>query len=247
MNIVVCVKGVSSNLVNDELNENLVLNPYDVFALKNILDYKKENPCHVTCLCMGPKESERVLTRCVAMGADEAILLCDLEFKGSDTYATTFVLCSALKKMEYDFIVCGDQAVDGETGQVPVGIASRLSLPCIKNVKAFIKEEGQNTIHYWEQNVLMKLKELGKAVLIYNDFCLQPSVSLLMIKRAQKANIQNWNAEYLNISYGNYGQVGSKTRVIQSKLLKSSKDTSCIEGTVKDKAEFLISQLEKVD
>src|SRR5690554_6269703 len=99
INVVVCVKVVSANLIGrkEKVDGIYGLNPYDMYALNKVIELKKKVPCKITCLCMGKEDVKDVLVHCKAMGVDEAILLSDRLFSGSDTYATTYTLALAIK------------------------------------------------------------------------------------------------------------------------------------------------------
>ena len=95
MNIIVLIKPVSEKYVNNNSanEENLVINPYDLYALSNIVELKNKNKdIHITCISMGSLKAKDVLIRCRAIGADDVILLSDEAFAGSDTYATIYIL-----------------------------------------------------------------------------------------------------------------------------------------------------------
>lgn len=112
MKIIVCVKAVSGQLTEPNLSDtaSLTLNPYDSFIL-NKLSQKVTSHDSVTCLCMGPPRARTVLERSLAMGAHYAVLLSDSRFSGSDTFATSAVLSAAIKRLTYDIVICGHEAV----------------------------------------------------------------------------------------------------------------------------------------
>lgn len=142
MNIVVCLKQVPDAAevrINPRTNTLMregvpaIINPYDVHALEEALRLRDQYGGRVTALSMGPPQAKEVLKKAVAYGADEAILLSDRKFGGSDTLATSYILAQAIKairqKERVDLIICGKQAIDGDTAQVGPGIAARLQLP----------------------------------------------------------------------------------------------------------------------
>ena len=216
INIVVCIKAVPSRIVNvdDKNMDPYILNPYDQYALRQVLELKKKIDCKVTCLCMGRNDLDKMLYRCKAMGADDIILVSDRAFAGADTYATSYTLAEALKQLPYDLIVCGAEAVDGETGQVPAGIAKRLDILCVTGVEK-IEELNENLTlecNENEQKVVMQVKL--PALIAFKD-CSTKSlpINLLALKKAQKKAITVWNAESLALKEENIGQLGSKTLV----------------------------------
>lgn len=140
MNIIVTVKQVpkaqevkinpkTGTLVREGVPS--VINPEDKNAIEEALRIKGTHEgVQVTALSMGPPQAENALRETLAMGADRAILLCDRDFAGADTLATSYVLALAIRKIKkYDLILCGRQATDGDTGQVGPQLAEALDLP----------------------------------------------------------------------------------------------------------------------
>lgn len=144
MNIIVCVKQVpdTTDVKIDPVTNTLVrqgvpsiLNPWDGYALEIALKLKEKHGGKITVLSMGPQQAEDTLRECLAVGADEAILLSDRAFGGADTLATSNALAAALKKIgEYDLLMFGKQAIDGDTAQVGPEIAEILDIPQITYV-----------------------------------------------------------------------------------------------------------------
>ncbi len=141
MNILVCIKQVPDTekvkfhpekrtLIRDSV-EN-IMNPYDRDALETALCLKDKEGAKVTVLTMGLPQAADVLKEAIAMGADDAFLLTDRALAGSDTLATSIALAAAIKHIgEFDLILCGKQAVDGDTAQVGPEIAEHLGIPQI--------------------------------------------------------------------------------------------------------------------
>lgn len=115
-----------------------ILNPYCEYALDLAVDIKKRcGGVKITAFTMGPSSSEAVLRRAMALGADEGVMLCDRAFAGSDCWATAYTLSSGILKVFEglpDMIICGKQAVDGDTAQVPGEIATILDIPVLPYV-----------------------------------------------------------------------------------------------------------------
>ena len=136
MNIVVCIKQVpdTTEIKIDPVKNTLIrtgvpsiMNPFDKNALETGLSLKDRYGGKVTVISMGPPQAKAVLREALAMGADEAYLVTDRAFGGSDTYATSYILSQAIKKLgAYDVILGGKQAIDGDTGQTAPSIAEHL-------------------------------------------------------------------------------------------------------------------------
>jgi len=141
MHIAVCVKQVPDTTevkINPETNSLIrtgvpsIINPYDHFALQTAMELKKTHGFRVTVISMGPPQAKAVLQLALALGCDRAMLLSDRAFAGSDTWATSYALARAVKKIgKFDLILCGQQAIDGDTAQVGPGVAQSLHIPQI--------------------------------------------------------------------------------------------------------------------
>lgn len=141
MHIVVCIKQVPDSaqirvhpVTNTIMRQGVptIINPYDLFSLEEALRMKDKFGAKVTVVTMGPKMAETSLRKALAYGADDAVLLTDRAFAGSDTLATSYALASVIKKIHderpVDIVFCGKQTIDGDTAQVGPGIAKRLGM-----------------------------------------------------------------------------------------------------------------------
>ncbi len=139
MEIVVCIKQVpdTTEVKIDPVKNTLIrdgvpsiVNPFDEYAVEAAVRIKEEYGGKVTVLTMGPPQAVSALRKCLAMGADEAVLVCDRAVAGADTLATSYTLAKAIEKIgKPDIIFCGKMAIDGDTAQVGPGIAEHLGLP----------------------------------------------------------------------------------------------------------------------
>ncbi|MGE5627243.1 MAG: electron transfer flavoprotein subunit beta/FixA family protein [Solirubrobacterales bacterium] len=138
MNIVVCVKQVpdTTEIKIDPVKNTLIrtgvpsiMNPFDRNALEQALKLKEQSGGTVTAISMGPDQAKAVLREALAMGADNAYLVTDRAFGGSDTYATSYILSQVISKLgPFDVVLGGKQAIDGDTGQTASSIAEHLDL-----------------------------------------------------------------------------------------------------------------------
>ena len=138
MKIVVCIKQVPDTTevkldpkTNTLIREGVpsIINPDDKAGLEAALRLKEQAGGTVAALCMGPAQADAALREALSMGADEAYLLSAREFAGSDTYATATIWAAALKKIGFDLVITGRQAIDGDTAQVGPQIAEQLQIP----------------------------------------------------------------------------------------------------------------------
>ena len=153
MKIIVCVKQVPDTsgkvAVNPDGTLNrasmaAIINPDDMNAIEAALKLKDETGCEVVVVTMGPPPAEGMLREILARGADKAVLVSGREFGGSDTYATSQILAAAINRIgveKGDIVMCGRQAIDGDTAQVGPQIAEKLGLPQI-SYAAEIKKDG---------------------------------------------------------------------------------------------------------
>lgn len=144
MNIVVCIKQVpdTTEIKIDPVKNTLIragvpsiMNPFDKHALEAALRLKDKQGATVTAISMGPDQAKAVLREALAMGADKAYLITDRAFGGSDTFATSYILASAVRHLGlFDMIIGGKQAIDGDTGQTASSLAEHLDIPLITHV-----------------------------------------------------------------------------------------------------------------
>lgn len=157
MRVVVCVARVvdtsqplvvSGGQIAEEEGLSHILNPADEYALEEGLRLKERFPdSSVTATSMGPPENETALRRCLALGADEAMLLWDEAFRGSDTLATARILAAAIRQMGAEVVLCGKRASDGDTGQVGAQLAELLDMPAVTGVVQLEVKDGQALVH----------------------------------------------------------------------------------------------------
>ena len=156
-NIIVCAKQVpdtneikinpeTGTLIRDGVPS--ILNPDDANALEEALKIKDKDPdnVHVTVVSMGPPQAQDMLFECLAMGADEGVLLSDRAVGGSDTWATSNAITATIKKLKYDIIFAGRQAIDGDTAQVGPQIAEKLDLPQVTYVQNFELSKDKKSV-----------------------------------------------------------------------------------------------------
>ena len=154
MKIVVCIKQVPDTKGGVKFNPDgtldrgamlAIMNPDDKAGLEAALKLKDELGAEVTVLTMGLPKAADALREALAMGADNAILVTDRVLGGADTWATSTTIAGALRNIDYDLIITGRQAIDGDTAQVGPQIAEHLGLPVISYAQD-IKVEGDSVI-----------------------------------------------------------------------------------------------------
>ncbi|WXR60846.1 electron transfer flavoprotein subunit beta/FixA family protein [Peptostreptococcaceae bacterium AGR-M142] len=229
MKIVVCIKQVpdttevrldpkTGTLIRDGVPS--IINPDDKAGLEAALKLKDDHGAHVTVLTMGPPQADNALREALAMGADEAILLTDRKFAGADTWATSSTLAGALKNMEYDLIVAGRQAIDGDTAQVGPQIAEHLRLPHVSYV-ADLKVDGDAFImkRMYEEGYHMIKAKKPLLITTLSEMNEPRYMSIQGVFDAYKEKeVKVWTLEDIkdNVEMSNMGLKGSPTKVKKS-------------------------------
>lgn len=195
-----------------------VVNPLDLYALEAALRLKEREGGMVTAISMGPPQAIRALKEAVAMGCDEAVLVSDRKFGGSDTWATSYTLAQAIKKIGgFDLIITGERATDGDTAQVGPGIASWLDLPIASYVA---KVEGVEA----SRIVVERLVEEGYQILSLPLPCLLTVVKEIAAPRlptlggkirARQLDIPVFSTENMELDAAALGLKGSPTKVVK--------------------------------
>jgi len=230
MNMLVCVKQVPGT----NTKENRIVNPFDLYALETALRIKEAVPvAGVTALSMGPGPTESALRQCLAIGADAAYLACDSAFAGADTLATSYVLSKAVRYIEaemgrFDLILCGLQAIDGDTAQTGPMLAERLGYPQITCVKELRPGEGRVRAVRETQRGLEIWEAALPAVITVTKPDFEPRRPTLSgTLAARRAEIPVLTAREINADPAYCGQEGSPT-VVRSTYPVQPKDGGVI-------------------
>lgn len=226
LKIVACIKQVPATTnVRIDPNTNALIregvesqvNPFDENAVETALRIKEahEGECTVVALSMGPPQAEAILRDALSMGCDEAILLSDPKFRGSDTLATSYTLAKAIRKIgDADLILCGKQAIDGDTAQVGPGIAEHLGIPQI-TFAIELRVEGRRLVgrRMLENSfevVECRLPALATVVKQINE---PRHPSMKNVLKARKKQIPVWTAADIEADEERIGFTGSPTVV----------------------------------
>lgn len=195
-----------------------ILNPFCQVALEECLRVRKMVGGQVTVISLGPPDTRSSLLKCLALGADRAVLLTDTAFAGSDTYATSYALSLAAKKVGFDLVFCGQQALDGDTGQVGPELAHHLGIPQATYVESVEKVEGGRLTVRCQTDEGYQILQLSIPALL----ALTPSSSfqpksppLSGIMKARRKPFVRWGAADLEGQEGRWGLEASPTRVIR--------------------------------
>lgn len=226
MKIALCIKQVpdtsdirwtENNTIQREGVESII-NPYDVYATELALKIKSVvEDVEISVFTMGPKQAEKMLRDVLALGCDRAFLVSDRKFAGSDTYATGLTLSRAIRTAlpDFDLIICGQFAIDGDTAQTGPNISNFLEIPQVTYIKDFINIESNSAIFTREledgiETVKVELPALVCS--LQGDF--EPSRALISgVKSAYKKEIKTLTLDDISLSPEKSGLKGSPTYV----------------------------------
>jgi electron transfer flavoprotein beta subunit len=254
-NIIVCVKQVPDTAdvkINPETNTLVregvksIINPFDTYAIEEAVRLKEKFSCKTIVVSMGPPQAEAALREAISLGIDEAVLVSDRAFAGSDTLATSYTLARAIQKLSpFSIILCGKQASDGDTAQVGPGISTHLDIPQVTYVKKIedikndtarverMTEEGFEIIEVPLPCVLTVVKEIN-----------EPRIaSLKGIMRSKSAKIQLLNAQNMDCEADRLGLKGSPTQVMKIFTPERRKGGEIFQGDAEDAATKLVDLL----
>ena len=255
MNIVVCVKQVpDTNEVRiDPVKGTLIregvpsiMNPDDKAALEFALQVKDEHGGKVSVISMGPPQAEDVLREALAMGADEAFLVTDRAFGGADTWATSKTIAGAVNKLDYDLIVCGRQAIDGDTAQVGPEMAEHLHVPNISYAQS-LKVDGNEVEvkRLYDEGYHVVRAKMPVLVTALSEAVKPRYMTPKGIHDAYKKEIKQWTRADVPVDDSNIGLKGSPTKVAQS-FPKSVKAPGMkIEESVEKSVQFIMDKLKE--
>jgi electron transfer flavoprotein beta subunit len=255
MNIAVCVKQVpdTSEVKIDPETGTMkregvpsILNPFDAYAVEEAVSLKEKNGGKVTAVTMGPPQAAEVLRHVVAMGVDDVMLLSDRAFAGADTWATSYTLGLGLKRVEgLDLVICGKQAIDGDTAQVGPGVAENLGIPFVAYVRKVIEvadgrmkverliEDGYEIVEVSLPAVITVVKEINT-----------PRMPSLKGKMKAKGLVINpLSAEELGAVPDNIGLAGSPTKVMKVFTPPPKGKRELIDGAPNEQVDRLIERL----
>ena len=256
MKIALCIKQVpdttdirwtENNTIQREGVESII-NPFDVYAAELALKLKSQiKNTEITVFTMGPKQAEDMLKKVLALGCDEAVLISDKKFAGADTYATGLTISRAIRTAcpDFDLIICGQFAVDGDTAQTGPNIANFLDIPQVTYVKDFVEysdhglvltremEDGVETVKVQLPALICALKQ---------DF--EPKRPLINgIISASKKEIKVLSMEDIGLTPDKTGLKGSPTCVSRAFRNLSSHNAEKFKLNVDDSVKLLSEKL----
>jgi electron transfer flavoprotein beta subunit len=258
MHIVVCIKQVPDThevKINPETNTLMregvesIINPFDMYAIEEAIRLREKLGGTVTAVTMGPPQAESALREAISMGVDTGILVSDIGFAGSDTWATSYTLAQAIRKLDNPGIILfGKQAADGDTAQVGPGVAAQLDLPQITYVRK-IEEISESSI------TAERLLETGYEVIESSMPCIlsvvkeinEPRLPSLKGKMAaRKAEITKWTAADIDADPECIGLQGSPTKVVKIFTPPARSGGEMLQGEPREVAQELVAKIKDI-
>ncbi len=258
MNTIVCIKQVpSTNEVKlDPVTHTIirdsrasVINPFDLHALEEAIRIKEVLGGKVTALSMGIPATEKLLRDAVSRGADNALLLSDRKFAGADTLATSYALSLGVKEIgEYDLIICGKMAVDGDTAQIGPELAQTLNITHVTDVMKIdeIDEKSITCTKVTDNGEAVVKVKLPALITVLKDMNMIRMPSITGIRNGINAEFKMMNAEDAKADISRCGLDGSPTQVVKTFTPPSKREAMTIVGDVKEQAQKLCGIIKEV-
>jgi electron transfer flavoprotein beta subunit len=265
MHIIVCIKQVpdttqvrisrEGTLVREGIPS--VVNPHDLHAAEAAVSLKKTYGARVTALTMGPPQAREALREIISLGADDAVLISDRAYAGSDTLASSYILAGAIshisRRERVDLVICGKQSIDGDTAQVGPGIAHRLGLTQLTYVKKVREVDPHREVIIVERRLEQGVQVVeGRlpALLTVEKECNEVRYAPLPnLIRAAKYEPEILNQEVLGLDKARIGLKGSPTKVRKIFAPPPAEGGEILAGPHVDPrsaAKALVDKLEKI-
>ncbi|MCX8082350.1 MAG: electron transfer flavoprotein subunit beta/FixA family protein [bacterium] len=258
MNIVVCIKQVpdtfevkidpeTKRIVREGVES--IINPYDNYAIEEAVRIKERFGGTVTAISMGPPQADKALRDAIAVGVDEAVLLSDIKFAGSDTLATSYILSCGIRKIgKFDIIVCGRETLDGSTGQVGPEIAYHLNIPYITYVSKIknVSDGMMECVRLMEDHYEELKVNLPVLITVVKEINEPRIPSLKGMLKAKKVQINVWKSADIEGDASSYGQDGSPTRVVDVWTEHMKKEGRKVEGDTEKVVDEIFNELKRL-
>lgn len=226
MKIALCIKQVPDtsdikwtehNTIKREGVESII-NPYDVYAIESALQIKRVcTDVEVTVITMGPAQAEDMLRKAIALGIDKGALVTDRKFAGADTYATGKTLAQSIKTIvpDFDIVICGQFAIDGDTAQTGPSIANHLNIPQITFVKEVVECNDKYIIvkRQADDGIETLKAPLPVLLCVLQGYQEPTRAKINGYIKAQKAEIKTYTLEDIGLTAEDVGLKGSPTYV----------------------------------
>ena len=258
MKIIVCIKQVpSTNEVRlDPVTKTIlrdgrqaVINPFDLYAIEEAVRLRERHGGSVCALSMGIPATERLLRDAMARGVDEAVLLTDRAFAGSDTLATSYALSLGVKQIgDFDLIICGKMAVDGDTAQIGPELSAQLGIPFLTEVRritesseTMLRCERRTDFGYAEAEI-----RLPAVITVSSDINLPRFATIAGVRASLQAPFRSFTAEAVGADAGRCGLTGSPPQVVRSFTPDRTHRAEYLSGTTAENADAVLKLWKEV-
>jgi len=257
MNIIVLVKQVpdtSEVKINRETNTLIrdgvpsIINPYDMYAIEEALRLREQHGGKVTAVTMGPPQAAEALKEAVALGVDDVVLLSDRAFAGADTWATSYAIAKGLKKIgNFDLVIAGKQAIDGDTAQVGPETADMVGIPFVAYIRKIEKVENGKMIveRMMDEGYDVVETSLPALITVVKEIN-QPRVPSLKGKmKAKGLKVTTMNAQDIGADGNMIGLKGSPTKVVRIFPPAPRGQREILSGTVEEQVGLVAKKLKE--
>jgi electron transfer flavoprotein beta subunit len=257
MNIIVLVKQVpdaSEVKINRETNTLIrdgvpsIINPYDRYAIEEALRLREKHGGKVTAVTMGPPQAAEALIEAVSLGADDVVLLSDRAFAGADTWATSYALSQGIRKIgDFDLIIAGKQAIDGDTAQVGPETADMLGIPFVAYIRKIEQVEGKKMVaeRLMDEGYDVVETSLPALITVVKEIN-EPRVPSLKGKmKAKSLKVTVWTAADIGSDVNKIGLQGSPTQVVRIFPPTPRGQREILSGTVEEQVATLAKKLKE--
>ena len=257
MNIIVLVKQVpdtSEVKINRETNTLIrdgvpsIINPYDRYAIEEALRLREKHGGKVTAVTMGPPQAAEALKETVSLGVDDVVLLSDRAFAGADTWATSYALSQGIRKIgEYDLVIAGKQAIDGDTAQVGPETADMLGIPFVAYIRKIEQIEGRKMIaeRLMDEGYDVVETSLPALITVVKEIN-EPRVPSLKGKmKAKNLKVTAWTAKDIGADEEKIGLKGSPTQVVRIFPPAPRGQREILSGSIEDQVATVAKKLKE--
>jgi electron transfer flavoprotein beta subunit len=257
MHIIVLVKQVpdtSEVKINRETNTLIrdgvpsIINPYDRYAIEEALRLREKHGGKVTAVTMGPPQAAEALKEAVSLGADDVVLLSDRAFAGADTWATSYALSQGIRKIgDFDLVIAGKQAIDGDTAQVGPETADMLGIPFVAYIRKIERVEGKKMVaeRLMDEGYDVVETSLPALITVVKEIN-EPRVPSLKGKmKAKSLKVTAWTAADIGSDENKIGLRGSPTQVVRIFPPTPRGQREILSGNVEEQVASLAKKLKE--
>jgi electron transfer flavoprotein beta subunit len=257
MNIIVCIKQVpdtSEVKINRETNTLIregvpsIINPFDLYAIEEALRLREQHGGKVTAITMGPPQAADALKDAVAMGVDDAVLVSDRAFAGADTWATSYALAKGIKKIgNFDLVIAGKQAIDGDTAQVGPETAEMLGVPFVAYIRKIeqVKDNAMVVERMMDEGYDVVETRLPAFITVVKEIN-QPRLPSLKGKmKAKGLKVTTLSCRDITGDENQCGLKGSPTKVVKIFPPAPRGQREILAGTIEEQIGFVAKKLKE--